>query len=198
MARLEAFPDLGDAQFVEAPDVARIAARVLDEKGEPGQWDRLFDVRRAVREGDIVVGYLSNTKPFDPMKDDATHDAIAKAIKAPTLWHDLTGFDAIIWVRSWWWTMLEPKAREALVAHELLHLDVRYDEQGEVVLAIRKHDLEEFGQVIGAYGAVLPGTSDFLRVAGLGLEASDAAGSSDDAGRAALDELNRDLDGDAE
>lgn len=162
MARTELFPDLDDAQFIEAPEVGLTAAAVLSRHAEgAARIPRLESVRQAIQEEDIRIGFLLNVKPFDPAKEEAKHDAIAKCVKAPTVWHDLTGFDAIIWIRDFWWGLLGPDAREALVVHELLHLDVSYDEAGEVALAIRKHDLEEFGDVVRHYGTILPGQADF-------------------------------------
>jgi|GEM_PF-5946452 len=218
MARAELFPDLSDAQFIEAPQVGFVAAEVLSRHADGARRiARLEDVRQAINEGDIRVGFLLNVKPFDPLKEEAKHDAIAKCVKAPTVWHDLTGFDAIIWIRDFWWQLFGPEAREALVVHELLHLDVSYDKAGEVGLKVRKHDLEEFGDVVRHYGSVLPGVADFAVQLAAGTDpaqplrdlADDTGNSititangreatiSPTLGKAALDELNRDLDGDA-
>lgn len=227
------FPDISGAQFVKASEVGDVAERVLDAHGRPGGIPRLHSVRQAWREGDIAIAFLLNTKAFDPASDEAKHDAIAKCIKAPTLWHDLTGYDVAIWVRAYFWERFDPTSREALMAHELLHLDVEYDDDGEVKLAIRKHDLEEFDDVARHFGAALPGIAEFNRafaasgqplkdlvddpesgitsitVKAGGREATlrgrgkkdapaqeeAARGFSQEAGKAALDELNRDLDG---
>lgn len=157
------FPDIEGPQFERAGDVAEVADEVFAKEGQDRLIPRLFDVRRAIREGDINVLYLRNTKPFDPLSDEARHDAIAKCVKAPTLWHDVTGFDAAIWVRGYFWDQFDEMSRRALLVHELLHLDVSYDDGGAVKLAIRKHDLEEFDDVARHFGAALPGIAEFTR-----------------------------------
>ncbi len=164
-SRAELFPDLSEDQFVQSDEIARVATKVLNEHAELGDISRLADVRTALREGDITVTYLLNVKPFDPVSDEAKHDAIAKCVKAPGLWHDITGFDIAIWVRSYFWGRFDETSREALLAHELLHLDVEYDDNGECKLGIRKHDLEEFNDVVATFGAVLPAIPEFLRAA---------------------------------
>lgn len=216
MAPAALFPDLSDAQFIDAPQIAKVAREVLDRHAEGDQRiGRLGTVRQAIGEEDITIGFLLNVKPFDPVKEEAKHDAIAKCVKAPTVWRDLTGFDAVIWIRDFWWSLLGPEARDALVVHELLHLDVSYDDAGEVALAIRKHDLEEFGDVVRHYGTILPGQADFAAQLAAGTdpaallrELADETGTeitieangrkatiSPKVGKAALEELNRDLDG---
>ena len=76
-------------------------------------------------------------------------DTAAKFVKAPPLWHDLTGIDAVIWVASWAWEMFNERQRQALVAHELNHADV--DEDGK--LSARPHDVEDFAWVVRRFGA---------------------------------------------
>ena len=157
------FPDLDPSQFIVSSAVADVAQGVLAKLGAAGEVGRLFNVRRAIEGGDIDVGYLINAKPFDPLSDEAKHDAIAKCIKAPTLWHDLTGHDAVIWCRGWFWDQFSAEQRDALLLHELLHLEVEYDDEGEVKLRVRKHDLEEFTDVARRYGGALPAIDPFVR-----------------------------------
>jgi hypothetical protein len=52
------------------------------------------------------------------------------------------------------WNDLEdrPKHREALVAHELGHCVVDYDNNGDRKLSLKKHDIEEFAGIVMNYG----------------------------------------------
>ena len=157
------FPDIDASQFVESSAVAKVADSVLRHHGREGEVGRLFNVARAIRDDEIRVLFMINAKPFDPLKDDIKHDAIAKCVKAPTLWHDVTGYDAVIWCRGWFWDQFLDEQREALLLHELLHLEVEYDEDGEVQLRVRKHDLEEFTDVAQRFGGALPGIDPFVK-----------------------------------
>jgi hypothetical protein len=67
------------------------------------------------------------------------------------------------------WSMLEPKQREALVDHELCHITIEYDdEKDEVKLALRSHDVEEFGAVIQRHGLWRPCLEEFVATAAQG------------------------------
>lgn len=166
MATPALFPDLDPSQFIESAAVAAVATTVLERDGAAGEVGRLFNVARAISGEEIRVLFMVNAKPFDPLKDDVKHDAIAKCIKAPTLWHDVTGYDAVIWCRGWFWDQFLDDQREALLLHELLHLEVEYDDDGEVQLRVRKHDLEEFTDVALRFGGALPGIDPFVRAFG--------------------------------
>lgn len=50
------------------------------------------------------------------------------------------------------WVLLDDNQRRALVDHELCHMVVGEDDDGEPVLALRGHDLEEFAAVVERHG----------------------------------------------
>jgi hypothetical protein len=51
------------------------------------------------------------------------------------------------------WEKLDDTQRMALVDHELAHAWCEYDEEKEeLVLSLRPHDLEEFGDIVKRYG----------------------------------------------
>ena len=161
------FPDLEGPEFVRSSEVADVADLVLDRHGRAGGIGALKATREALVDGAISIAYLLNTKPFDPLKDDVTHDAIAKCVKAPALWHDVTGLHGAIWIRSYFWDQFDEKARAGVVLHELLHLQVAEDEDGQVKLRLRKHDVEEFIHVVRHYGAYVPGRKALVEAYGL-------------------------------
>jgi hypothetical protein len=81
--------------------------------------------------------------------------------------------DFIMVLDNSFWRQATAIQREALVFHELLHAkhatnregELRFDEDGKPVWAIRGHDLEEFNEVVRTYGAWLPDITGFLAAA---------------------------------
>jgi predicted metallopeptidase len=84
-------------------------------------------------------------------------DAIAKAFKAPALWHDVAGVDAGIWIDDRYWKLFGEQQREAVCLHELLHLGV--NDNGQIKLL--DHDVEDFGMVVRLYGPWIPNLRRF-------------------------------------
>jgi len=88
---------------------------------------------------------------------------IGKCKKASDLDRELSQWDFIILLRKSWWYATETTAekRKALVDHELCHATVRLDdrtnepvldERGRKVYRTRKHDWEEFTEVVDRHG----------------------------------------------
>lgn len=51
------------------------------------------------------------------------------------------------------WAKLDTDQREALVDHELCHLQVEWDDETEeITLKLRPHDLEEFNEIVRRHG----------------------------------------------
>jgi len=50
------------------------------------------------------------------------------------------------------WSNMADEQREALVDHELMHCVTDYDEDDNLVLKMRAHDVEEFGVIIKRHG----------------------------------------------
>lgn len=61
------------------------------------------------------------------------------------------------------WTQLDEHQRRALVDHELCHLYVDEDDDGELVLGTRGHDVEEFRSVIERNGLWSPMSQAFAK-----------------------------------
>lgn len=70
------------------------------------------------------------------------------------------------------WVDLDERQRRALVDHELCHLWVAEDEDGELVLGVGGHDVEEFAGVIARHGLWNRSNEAFAR----GLSANVVAG----------------------
>jgi hypothetical protein len=67
--------------------------------------------------------------------------------KASPLLKFLTGYDLIVLINKDVWDSLSQNSKEALVFHELYHIQVS---DGKV--SLKKHDIEEFVKVIERYG----------------------------------------------
>jgi hypothetical protein len=85
---------------------------------------------------------------------------IGKCKKASELDRELASFDFVILLSQSFWYEANEKQRAALLDHELMHAAVQYDADGEPVVdtrgrqvyRTRKHDLEEFSDIVGRHG----------------------------------------------
>jgi hypothetical protein len=121
-----------DAEYVGSEEIEKVAQGLIKRHS---RFDPLLNIRVAYLER---IGTPSG-------EGEAV---LAKCVKASPLWRDVAGVECLIWVWSSVWRALEPRQREALVAHELCHAFVT--EKGTVKLL--KHDLEEFHWVVRQYG----------------------------------------------
>jgi hypothetical protein len=99
---------------------------------------------------------------------------LGKMKKASDLDRELKPFDFALILNATAWEELDAKQREALVFHELCHGQIQEDEEtglpkrdekGRKVYRIRKHDLEEFRDVVAEFGLYKSDLADFVRVA---------------------------------
>lgn len=81
--------------------------------------------------------------------------------------------DYVMILEAEWWMEATPKAREALVYHELCHChhavdkdgEKRFTEEGLPIWDIQGHDIEEFNAVVRRYGAWKADIKAFLDAA---------------------------------
>lgn len=62
------------------------------------------------------------------------------------------------------WAVLDAGQRIALVDHELCHCTTEFNDQGDLVLKIKAHDLEEFRAVVDRHGLWQPDLTAFAEV----------------------------------
>ena len=87
---------------------------------------------------------------------------LGKCKKASDLDRELAVYDFIILLRESFWIdpLVTDQQRRALLDHELCHASVKLDEHGEpvedergrVVYRVRKHDIEEFTEIVERHG----------------------------------------------
>lgn len=94
------FEDLEGPDFVRSSDVEAVGEKVLDLHGGIGGVARLYPIAEAIRDGELSILWLMNEKPFnDETEDDQEPEIAGRCVKAPRLWHDVTGHHFAIWIR---------------------------------------------------------------------------------------------------
>ena len=139
-----------------------------------GRFPELYPVAEAVTQGEIRFGFLLNVKPFDVLTERLVCGAIGKSAKASPVWRDLTGFDAILWVRQQVWNLFDANSQDALLLHLLLHFDASF-KSGTWRLATRDHDYAGFNDVARHFGGALPDTASLIEALARGHEPYAAA-----------------------
>lgn len=106
-------------------------------------------------DADIVIVWRTG------WKEDADDRLILGQMhKASDMEREINGYDAAMLLNKEAWAKFDVRQRAALVDHELLHLDVarddagdpKEDERGRTVYRIRKHDIEEFRDIVSRHG----------------------------------------------
>lgn len=87
-----------------------------------------------------------------------------KCSRATGKWRYLTNVDFVVEVFNYFWKNADIRAKEALIFHELLHVDISEKDDGAIVFGIKKHDIEEFVAVSQYYGAWNEDLKKFIEV----------------------------------
>jgi hypothetical protein len=121
-------------------------------------------------EANIALAWLYDVKP-----DRDAHLTLGWARKASDLDRQLHKFDVIIALNFEWWKdeNVTDRQKKALLDHELCHIrpvknpeddSVKIDEHGNTVWYARKHDVEEFREVIERHGVYKDDLEQFAAV----------------------------------
>jgi len=110
---------------------------------------------------------------------------LGKCVKASELHRELAPFDFCILLNRDFWRNERVTAvqRRALLDHELMHAavardengDPKVDERGRVMYRMRKHDLEEFRDIVARHGCYKSDIEEFMKAV---VRAEQLAGSS--------------------
>lgn len=134
--------------YARAPEVAEIAADLIE--GVPDHED--------LEHAEIICVWR------DKPKKSAGKLVLASARKVSGIAAFLVRSNAgetdtsanrplfVIEVARSTWADLTPAQQRALVDHELCHLRVSWDDDDQVVLSMRGHDLEEFVAIVRRHG----------------------------------------------
>ena len=82
------------------------------------------------------------------------HSDFAGRIQKPgRVWKFLSDYDYIVLIHKETWDAFNETQRRALIYHELNHITYRIDKEGNKQWKLRKHDIEEFLDVVREFGA---------------------------------------------
>ena len=106
-------------------------------------------------EAQIVLAWREKLK-----SDKDGHLVLGKCVKISDLQKELAEWDFVILLNHETWLFFSADWKRALMDHELCHAapsldeegDVKRDERGRVVWRCRKHDIEEFHDVVQRHG----------------------------------------------
>ena len=99
---------------------------------------------------------------------------LGQAKKGSDLDRELHGYDFVILLHHEAWNKVLSEAQQkALMDHELCHCEVskdsngepKVDERGRTVFRIRKHDIEEFREVVSRHGCYKADLEEFVAAA---------------------------------
>lgn len=143
---------------------------------------------------EVVAGHLPDLvdlnigiawhKDLKPDRDGKV--LLGRCMLQGDLHRQMTGIDVIVLLNHTWWMdpRVEEKQRKALLHHELCHVGIMKDDNGDAVkderskirLYPRKHNIEEFDEVIKDWGI----WKDDLARTAQAMLAADAAVSADE------------------
>ena len=145
----------------------KLVPRESDEGGVYAMLDRLIERHHEhLRNARIAVAWNLTWQP-----DVDGRCTLGKCKRASDLDRELAPYDFVVMLRHEWFESAEvtDAQREALIDHELSHAEVTLDDNGEpkrdtkdrVVYRVRKHDLEEFSEVVRRHGLWKRDIEDF-------------------------------------
>ena len=135
---------------------------IIERDGDGPEPYRIMDAlvhahHHHLIDANIVMAWRMG---WNPDKDEKL--VLGQCKKASDLDRDLHGYDIIILLNSEVWNRagFTDAHRRALIDHELCHAAIevdaegepKEDEQGRKVYRIRKHDIEEFREVVDRHG----------------------------------------------
>lgn len=166
--------------YAPAPQVENIAGKLI-----PKHHDHLADVgveyvfrsEHAERHGHVVLGKARKVSGLNAFLVHrariASLNATVQAGDGPKvpLQDTLATSEEpffVIEIAQDLWAVLDSGEREALIDHELSHCRTKLNKDGEVVLFVAPHDLEEFNQVVERRGLWRKNLRSFLKAAKAG------------------------------
>ncbi len=143
------------------PKPKRIAYELIEPESEPVMYHLMHDLialhHQHLRHAKIALAWCYGWKP-----DSDGRVTLGQCRKATDLDRELMVYDVVILLSRTFWTneAVSGAQRKALLDHELCHAEVRLnkygepveDERGRKVYRIRKHDIEEFSEIVERHG----------------------------------------------
>lgn len=143
----------------------RVLVRLIErdlEKGEIAHPYRVLDKMVDDNHGHLKSAKIALAWRYGWKTDPDGRLKLGQARKASELDREMHCYDFVILLNHEAWNAAEfsEKQMAALIDHELCHCEVAKDEQGEVkedeqgrtIWRIRKHDVEEFTEIVSRHG----------------------------------------------
>jgi hypothetical protein len=153
----------------------KVNFRVLDRKDHDGQEPyRILDDLVAKYRRDLTGCRIALAWRFGWGKPNADGlMTLGRCMKSSDLHRSLHLYDFVILLNHFAWPDLDEKRRTALIHHEITHIavakdkngDPKEDADGNTVYRLRKHDLEEFRDIVEIYGMYKQDIEEFVAAA---------------------------------
>ena len=153
------FPGIDVDPFEQSDEVKELAGHVIH------RWPEFEPIREAIGDG-LRIAFVWDNKGFDPTKDEYKRHVIAKVTKASPLWTYLAETELVVQFRRWFWDQFDETQREAVLYHELRHIDVTEGDDKGPKVRLAPHEVEEFYGVARRYGHALPALERLIKVHG--------------------------------
>lgn len=126
----------------------------------------MMDELVAAHHSDVAEAKIVLVQEYEVKEDRDGILRWGKAKKVGPLEREFHDHDFIILLNWKVWQELPEIARRALLDHELTHCASAIDDQtGETTYYVRKHDLEEFNEIVSRYGLWREGVERFVNAA---------------------------------
>lgn len=132
----------------------------------------IMDALVAAHHSHLAGARIAIAWRFGQKPDKDGHLELGKCKKASDLNRDLHQYNFVILLNFEAWNGMSGDQRRALMDHELSHAETvkqsdgedAEDEGGRTVYRIRKHDIEEFREVIARHGLYKRDLEDFAKM----------------------------------
>lgn len=139
----------------------KIAFKLIEAEPETEPYKLMREIRNRfhddIRGARIALAWRTGLKP-----DPDGHLILGRCMKASDLQRELVDYDFVILLNREVWTdpLFTEDKKKALLDHELMHADRAVDEEGEPKIDVRnrpvwrtrKHDIEEFQDIVTRHG----------------------------------------------
>lgn len=135
--------------------------QIIDREEYSAVYELLESVRKKWHWDGLSKCRLAVAWQFDVKPDGDGRLMLGKAKVASELEHRLHGAHAIIVLNfDAWHNQLKPHQKEAVLDHELCHLQPQLDSDGHqkadssgrLLFRLRRHEIEEFSEVVARHG----------------------------------------------
>lgn len=124
--------EIANKTYVESPEVKEVSNQVLAKD-------------TSVFIDNARIGYLL-------VYPNISKTVAGRCIKASKEVKFFSDYDYLIQMSGELWDSLDDNLQYILTLHELLHIHVDYDKEGEPVYKLRDHDVKDFSCIINEYG----------------------------------------------